>query len=83
MTINITGDYEKAGYDVVTDTATIMKEDSAWMKDLVKNINMTKDKSIIRQAEHDFHEAMMERYGGKIAGELLLVLWKACYAAAR
>lgn len=62
------------------DTATIFQSDLDWIKDLVKNIKAEKDQGMIRQAEHDFHEEMVMRYGGKGAGTLLLFVWKATKA---
>ena len=64
------------GYNVATDEAVILQEDVDWMKELIGNIRKTKDSRIIRDAEKDFHDEMLERYGGKVAGELLLRVWK-------
>ena len=76
MKIIITNDPEKCGYDAVTDEGTILREDADWMKELKTNIRNTENKEIIRQAEHDFHSAMLEQYGSTIAGELLMRLWQ-------
>lgn len=64
------------GYNVTTDEAVILQEDVDWMKELIGNIRKKKDSRIIRDAEKDFHDEMLERYGGKVAGELLLRVWK-------
>lgn len=77
MKIDFTDDPRQCGYNAVSDTGTILTEDKDWMKELVGNIKRTTNKDIIRQAERDFHEAMVERYGNTIAGELLFRLWKA------
>ena len=75
MTITAVAD-NATGYNPITDEAVILQEDWDWLKDMVTNIRNTKDTLLIRQAEHDFHEEMTERYGGKVAGELLLRIWK-------
>ena len=77
MIINYSDDPRKCGYNAVKDEAIILTEDKDWMKELVGNIKRTKDKAIIRQAERDFHDAMVERYGSTVAGELLMKLWTA------
>ena len=64
------------GYNEATDEAFILQEDVDWMKELIGNIRKTKDTRIIRDAEKDFHEEMLERYGGRVAGELLLRVWR-------
>jgi len=75
--MTITPVLDKAtGYNVATDEAVILQEDVDWMKELIGNIRNTKDSRIIRDAEKDFHDEMLERYGGKVAGELLLRVWK-------
>ena len=77
MKINYSNDPKEIGYNAVTDTATIFTEDKDWMKELIANIKRTKDKAIIRQAERDFHDEMLNRYGSAVAGELLFRLWRA------
>ena len=77
MKISVTDDPKECGYNAVTDTGTILTDDKDWMKELIENIKRTSDKTIIRQAERDFHNAMVEQYGSTIAGELLFRLWKA------
>ena len=76
MKVEISENPRECGYNAVTDTATIHREDADWMKELTGNIKREKDPAIIRQAEKDFHDAMTERYGGTIAGELLMRLWQ-------
>ena len=76
MKVSITTDPKACGYNAVTDEATILREDSDWMKELKSNIRKTKDKTIIRQAERNFHEEMTARYGSTVAGELLMRLWQ-------
>ena len=76
MKVNVTNDPKTCGYNAVTDEATILQSDADWMKELKSNIRKTKDKTIIRQAEREFHEAMVAQYGSTIAGELLMRLWK-------
>lgn len=76
MKINITNDPKECGYNAVKDEGTILQGDADWMKELKTNIRKTKDKTIIRQAEREFHEAMVAQYGSTIAGELLMRLWK-------
>ena len=76
MKIEITDDPKDCGYNAVTDTGVIHRETSEWMKELIGNIKRTKDASIIRDAERDFHNAMVEQYGSTIAGELLMRLWQ-------
>lgn len=77
MKVNYSNDPRQIGYDAVTDTAVILTEDKNWMKELIANIKRTKDKAIIRQAERDFHDEMVTRYGNTVAGELLMMLWNA------
>lgn len=77
MKVNYSNDPKQVGYDALSDTATILTEDKDWMKELVENIKRTKDKAIIRQAEREFHDEMTNRYGGTVAGELLMKLWQA------
>ena len=77
MEIVISKDWSKCGYNAVKDTVTIHREDADWIKELTENIKKSSNKAIIRQAEHDFHEAMVERYGSAVAGELLMKLWQA------
>ena len=77
MEIVISDDWQKCQYNEATDTATILREDVDWIKELSANIRKTSSKAIIRDAEHDFHEAMVERYGSKVGGELLMKLWQA------
>ena len=77
MKIDTTDDPKQVTYNAVTDTAVILNEDKDWMKELIGNIKRTKDKSIIRQAERDFHDEMLNRYGHTVAGELLFRLWSA------
>ena len=77
MKINYSDDPKKCGYDAVADVAVILTDDKDWMKELVGNIKRTKDKAIIRQAERKFHNEMESRYGGHVAGELLMKLWQA------
>lgn len=77
MRINVSDDPKTCGYNAVTDTATILTADKDWMKELTANIKKTSDKSIIRDAERDFHDAMVGQYGSTVAGELLFRLWKA------
>ena len=76
MKVNITNDPKQCGYNAVRDEATILREDADWIKDLTSNIKRTKDKTIIRQAEREFHDEMTKRYGGAVAGELLMKLWQ-------
>ena len=77
MKIDYTDDPKMIGYNAVTDTAVIAKDDRDWFHELTGNIKRTKDKEIIRQAEHDFHDEMTSRYGSQVAGELLMRLWQA------
>ena len=77
MKVNYSNDPKQIGYNAVTDTAVILTEDKDWMKELIANIKRTKDKAIIRQAERDFHDEMVTRYGNTVAGELLMMLWNA------
>ena len=77
MKVNYSNDPKQIGYNAVTDTAVILTEDKDWMKELIANIKRTKDKAIIRQAERDFHDEMVTRYGNTVAGELLAMLWNA------
>lgn len=77
MKVNYSNDPKQIGYNAVTDTAVILTEDKDWMKELIANIKKTKDKAIIRQAERDFHDEMVTRYGNTVAGELLAMLWNA------
>lgn len=77
MKVNYSNDPKQIGYNAVTDTAVILTEDKDWMKELIANIKKTKDKAIIRQAERDFHDEMVTRYGNTVAGELLMMLWNA------
>lgn len=77
MKVNYSNDPKQIGYNAVTDTAVILTEDKDWMKELIANIKRTKDKAIIRQAERDFHDEMVTRYGNTVAGELLMMLWAA------
>ena len=77
MQVNYSNDPKQIGYNAVTDTATILTEDKDWMKELAGNIKRTKDKAIIRQAEREFHDEMVTRYGNTVAGELLMKLWQA------
>lgn len=77
MKISYTDDPKLCKYDAVKDVAVILIDDKDWMKELVGNIKRTKDKEIIRQAEHDFHDEMVNRYGSEVAGELLMRLWQA------
>ncbi len=77
MQVNYSNDPKLCGYNAVTDTAVILTEDKDWMKELAGNIKRTKDKSIIRQAEREFHDEMVTRYGNTVAGELLMKLWQA------
>ena len=76
MQVNYSNDQKQIGYNAVTDTAVILTEDKDWMKELAGNIKREKDPAIILQSEKDFHDAMTERYGGTIAGELLMRLWQ-------
>lgn len=77
MKIEITDDPKQCGYDEDADVGTILTDDKDWMKELIENIKNTKDREIIRQAEKDFHTAMVDQYGSTIAGELMFRLWKA------
>ena len=77
MQVNYSNDPKQIGYNAVTDTAVILTEDKDWMKELAGNIKRTKDKAIIRQAEREFHDEMVTRYGNTVAGELLMKLWQA------
>ena len=77
MQVNYSNDPKQIGYNAVTDTAVILTEDKDWMKELAGNIKRTKDKAIIRQAEREFHDEMVNRYGNTVAGELLMKLWQA------
>ena len=77
MKVNYSNDPKQIGYNAVTDTAVILTEDKDWMKELIANIKKTKDKAIIRQAERDFHDEMVTRYGNTVAGEVLSMLWNA------
>ena len=77
MQVNYSNDQKQIGYNAVTDTAVILTEDKDWMKELAGNIKRTKDKAIIRQAEREFHDEMVTRYGKTVAGELLMKLWQA------
>ena len=76
MKINITNDPKECGYNAVKDEGTILQDDADWMKELQTNIRKTESKEIIRQAEKEFHTAMVEQYGSTIAGELLMRLWQ-------
>jgi len=76
MKINISENPKECGYNAIRDEATILRDDADWMKELTANIKRTNDPAIIRQAERDFHQAMVDQYGGTIAGELLFRLWK-------
>ena len=58
--------------------AWVLEEDLDWMKELKTNISKTKDRNIIFQAEHDFLDAMTERYGSKVSGAMLGKLWSIC-----
>ena len=61
----------------VTDAeAVILADDMDWLKELAGNIRRCSDGKIIREAEHDFHEEMTKRYGGKVSGEMLAMLWR-------
>ena len=77
MNVVITKDPKACGYNAVKDEATILREDADWMKELTANIKKTTDRAIIRQAEREFHDEMLRRYGGTVAGELLAKLWQA------
>ena len=77
MKVKISDNPRECGYNAVTDTATILRDDADWMKELKENIKRTTDKTIIRQAEREFHNAMVDQYGGTVAGELLMKLWQA------
>ncbi len=74
MTITTTTDPKAIA--VTDDSAVILADDMDWLKELVGNIRRCTDGKIIREAEHDFHEEMTNRYGGKVSGELLSMLWK-------
>ena len=74
--MKIMGTHDPKAVSFTEEKATILQEDLDWIKDLVKNIRNTHDPAIVRQAEHDFHEEMVMRYGGKGAGALLLSVWK-------
>ena len=56
--------------------AVILKDDMDWLNELAGNIRRCTDGKIIREAEHDFHEEMTKRYGGKVSGEMLSMLWR-------
>lgn len=58
------------------ENAVILEDDMEWLKELAENIRRCSDCKIIREAEHDFHEEMTNRYGGKVSGELLSMVWK-------
>lgn len=58
------------------DEIVIMADDKDWMKELAENIRKCSDKTIIREAEHDFFEDMVTRYGSRAAGVLLSQIWK-------
>ena len=77
MNIGISEDWKLCGYDAGKDEAVILREDADWIKELTSNIKATNDRTVIRQAEHDFHAEMLQRYGGKVAGALLMKLWQA------
>ena len=77
MKINISNDPKACGYNAIHDEATILRDDADWMKELTGNIKRSKDKAIIRQAEREFHDEMVKRYGSTVAGELLMKLWQA------
>ena len=57
------------------DTITIFREDGEWIKELVQNLRNCNNSDIKRQAEHEFHQEMTERYGGVISGALLMYVW--------
>ena len=58
------------------DHSVIYKDDMDWLNELAENIRHCSDIRIIQEAEHDFHDEMTKRYGGKVSGELLSMLWK-------
>lgn len=74
--MKIVGTHDPKAVSFTEEKATILQDDLDWIKDLVKNIRNTKDPALVRQAEHDFHEEMVMRYGGHGAGALLLSVWK-------
>lgn len=74
--MKIIGTHDPKAVSFTEEKATILQDDLDWIKDLVKNIRNTHDPAIVRQAEHDFHEEMVMRYGGHGAGALLLSVWK-------
>jgi len=74
--MKIIGTHDPKAVSFEEDKATILQDDLDWIKELVKNIRNTKDPALVRQAEHDFHEEMVMRYGGHGAGALLLSVWK-------
>ena len=74
MTITTTND--PAMVFASDDSAVILEEDDDWMHELAGNIKKCTDMRIVRDAEHDFFREMTNRYGGKVAGELLSMLWK-------
>lgn len=76
MKIIITNNLMECGYNAQKDEGTILQSDADWMKELKDNIQKSDNKDIVRDAEMDFHTAMVEQYGSKIAGELLMRLWK-------
>ena len=73
MKVNTTTEWNKCGLQ--GDTLTILKDDGEWIKELVTNLRNCKSSEIKRQAEHDFHAEMTERYGGHISGILLMYVW--------
>ncbi len=74
MTITTTTDPN--AINVTEESAVILEDDLDWLKELVGNIRWCTNCRIIREAEQEFHEEMTNRYGRKVAGKLLSMLWK-------
>jgi len=74
--MKITYTYDPGEVKIGKDESVILQSAYEWLKDLAKDIRACNNSDQIRQAEHDFFEVMSARYGGQVAGALLLQLWK-------
>ena len=74
--MKIRATYNPSEVRVTDEESVILQSTVEEMKELARTFTHGTSIKKIQKTEHDFYEKMTAKYGGKLAGELMLRLWK-------